>query len=234
MRPPLLPDPLRRAMGSLRDEIRIALRAAGGKRRLRALGSRSDLRLHLGCGGELKPGWVNVDLDGRGLRKALRRAPAGTIFVPYDLRRGSVPLPDGCCAVVYSSHFLEHLDYEPGVRLMRDCHRLLAPGGIFRAALPTFRAMFRAYLDGDAAYFDEVPLASVRPDVEPGTETLVDHLNYGLYQYGEHRCVYDEEKLCRILERIGFRQARPSEFRPDLDPDNPLRRRYSFYVEAVK
>lgn len=220
-------------MSALRFEVRIAFASAGGRRRFRALNGRSGLRLHLGCGGELKPGWINVDLDGRPLRRAIRRSPTGTVFIPYDLRRGSVPLPDGCCDIVYSSHFFEHLEYHDGVRLMRDCHRLLRPGGIFRSSLPAFRAMFRAYLDGSAAYFDEVPLESVRPDVESNTATLVDHLNYGVYQYGEHKCVWDEEKLCRVLEGIGFR-ARPAEFRADVDPDNAVRRRYSFYVEAVK
>ena len=233
MRSPLLPDPLRHALRALRFELRVALQAARGRRRLRSLNGRTGLRLHLGCGGELKPGWINLDLDARPLRKAIRKAPAGTLFVPWDLRRGFVPLPDASCEVVYSSHFFEHLDYEPAVRLMRDCHRLLRPGGLFRAALPTFPAMFRAYLAGDASYFEETPLASVRPEVAPATATLVDHLNYGLYQYGEHKCVWDEEKLCRVLEEIGF-EAKPSEFRADLDPDNALRRRYSFYVEGVK
>jgi predicted SAM-dependent methyltransferase len=233
LRTPFLPEPLRHSLSALRGEVRIALAAAASRRRFRALGGRGGWRLHLGCGGELKPGWLNVDLDGRPLRKAIRRAPAGAIFIPWDLRRGSVPLPDGCCDVVYSSHFFEHLEYAQGIRLMRDCHRLLRTGGIFRASLPTFRAMFRAYLDGDARYFDEVSLASVRPDVDPRSATLVDHLNYGLYQYGEHKCVWDEEKLCRVLEEIGF-AAKPSEFRADLDPDNALRRRYSFYVEGVK
>jgi len=192
------------------------------------------LRLHLGCGVDLKPGWINVDLDGKPLRRTLRRAPQDAQFVPWDLRRGTIPLPDNCCEIIYSSHFFEHLDYGRGVRLMRECHRLLRPGGIFRAALPNLAAMFRAYLDGDVRYFDALPLADLRPDVEPGTESLIDLVNYGVYQYGEHVCLYDEEKLCRILERIGFIRVRASGFRADLDPDNELRRRYSFYVEAVK
>src|SRR5262245_42090359 len=105
LRAPFLPDPLRHALGALRSEVRLALASAGGRRRFRALAGRTGLRLHLGCGGELKAGWVNVDLDGRPLRKAIRRAPEGTLFIAWDLRRGTVPLPDGCCDVVYSSHF---------------------------------------------------------------------------------------------------------------------------------
>jgi predicted SAM-dependent methyltransferase len=226
--------PLTRASKELWNEIRVAARTARSRRRFRALDGRRDLLLHLGCGGEIKPGWINVDLaPARSVRRTVRRLPAGTLFFEYDLRRGEVPLPDGSCARVYSSHFFEHLDYETGVRLMRDCHRVLRPGGVFRAALPTFRAMFRAYLDGDAGYFEGVALADVRPEVEPETATLLDHVQYGVYQYGEHKCLYDEDKLCRVLKRLGF-EARAVPYDPEVDATNDLRRRYSFFVEGVK
>jgi predicted SAM-dependent methyltransferase len=226
--------PLSLASKDVWNEIRIAARVVRSRRRFRELRGRTDLKVHLGCGAQLMRGWINLDLNAaRSVRRAARRLPPDTRFIEYDLRLGRLPLDSGSCARIYSSHFFEHLDYERGVALMRDCHRVLRPGGVFRAALPTFRAMFRAYLEGDARYFEGVVLAEVRPDVEPGTETLLDQLNYGVYQYGEHKCLYDEEKLCRVLRHLGF-EARPADFDPALDPANELRRRYSFYVEAVK
>ena len=73
-----------------------------------------------------------------------------------------------------------------------------------------------------------------RPHVAPGTETLVDFVNYAVYQSGEHKCIYDAEKLARLLKAIGYRQAGPSTYRERLDPGAAERRRYSLYFEAVK
>ena len=40
--------------------------------------------------------------------------------------------------------------------------------------------------------------------------------------------------MCAILRKVGFSSVTPTPFSQDLDPNNELRRRYSFYVEAVK
>jgi hypothetical protein len=70
--------------------------------------------------------------------------------------------------------------------------------------------------------------------VEAGTASLVDYLNYAVYQNGEHACIHDEEKLTLLLRGIGFSQVRRVEFDPAVDVDTPERRRYSLYVEAVR
>jgi len=223
------PAPLSLAAVNLLSEIGIRVRVQGASRQFRALEGRRDLKLHLGCGPELKPGWINVDLYGN--------APADSaegIFVKYDLRSGVLPLADGCCDFIYSSHFFEHLEYPQGLALMRDCYRVLRKGGTFRAALPNFRGMFREYLAGNDQYFDLYSILDVLPYLEPGTETLVDHVNYGVYQSGEHKCIYDEEKLCLLLRHVGFSSVDTSPYKAGLDPESELRRRASFYVEAVK
>lgn len=227
------PEGLRVALKNLWNEIKAARIVRSSARSFDALRGKKNLKLHVGAGDDIKLGWVNVDLN---LRVPPHIDPAkhpDTLFINHDLRRG-LPLDDASCDLIYSSHFFEHLEYTQGLRLMRDCHRALSPGGVFRISLPNFKGLFEAYLKGDEAYVDGVQIREVLPEVEAGTETLVDHINYGVYQYGEHKCVYDEEKLILILRRIGYSRVEPSEFREEIDPASPLRRRYSFYVEAVK
>jgi hypothetical protein len=95
------------------------------------------------------------------------------------------------------------------------------------------RALFRAYLEGDEAYFELLKplLATV---LDPRSLTLVDYVNYGVYQFGEHKYIYDEVKLGAILERTGFANVRSAAFDGRWDVDTPERRHYSFYVEAFK
>jgi SAM-dependent methyltransferase len=216
--------PLSRASVEFARELIIAVRsrlAAPGFRRLK---DARNLRVHLGCGADVRPGWVNIDVG----------APRGDgLIIRHDLRRG-LPLGSETCELIYSSHFFEHLDYCAGVRLMRNCHRALRPGGVLRFAMPNFRGGFEAYLKRDADYFGLIDICQTLPYVEPGTETLVDRVNYGVYQFGEHKTIYDEEKLITLLRWIGFRSVSESSFAPEIDPDDPIRRRYSFYIEAMK
>ena len=223
------PEPLRRAAHNFWLEWKIARRSNVAARQFADLDGQQDLKLHLGCGTELKPGWVNIDLN-----PSLPSEFPGARFINYDLRLGALPLRDGSCAYIYSAHFFEHLDYQLGLRLMGDCYRILRPGGTFRAALPPFKSMVRAYVEGDPTYFDGYDIFDVLPDLERGSETLVDHVNYGVYQSGEHKCIYDEEKLLLVLTRMGFSTVNAVPYLEGIDPDNELRRRYSFYVEAIK
>lgn len=227
-------NPVAAAFLNLLNEIRITLTARIAARRFRALRGKTGLKVHLGSGSDIRAGWINIDLVLGGMSPTPEGgAGQQPSFINHDLRRG-LPLDEGTCEFIYSSHFFEHLECADGARLMRDCYRALRPGGVFRVALPDFVGLFRAYLEKDYEYFDLVDISQVLPDVEEGTESIVDHVNYGVYQYGEHKCIYDDEKLSRVLTKIGFKSVTASSYREGIDPDTPLRRRYSFYVEAAK
>jgi SAM-dependent methyltransferase len=221
-------QPARRGSAGAGDgRGRAAIRGASGRQGASAPSS-------LGCGNQLKDGWVNLDanLNGTAPERPPYRLPQ-TRFILYDLRAGTLPLDDCCCELIYSSHFFEHLEYDDGVRLMRDCHRALQPAGTFRAALPDFQKMFRAYLERNEKHFDLYSIFDVYPHRPPETITLCDHVNAGVYEFG-HRCIYDQEKICRVLRHLGFASVEITGYREGIDPAGEIRRRYSFYVEAKK
>jgi predicted SAM-dependent methyltransferase len=232
------PEPVRIAVRNLLIEIRMARTTRASRRQFQTLKNKQHLRLHLGRGSEIKSGWINVDLNMSGTTPPMPLDVApDTRYVIYDLRSGQLPLDDGSCQFIYSSHVLEHLDYRDGLRLLRDCHRLLEPGGVFRTGVRDFRGMFRAYLDTDYKHLD-VNVSSAVLDHLPGhlpdIGSIVDYVNYGVYQSGEHKCIYDEEKVCLVLRWIGFPSVALTDYKDGLDPASELRHRCSFYVEAVK
>jgi predicted SAM-dependent methyltransferase len=226
-----LPRGLRDTIDNVGNELLAAWATWTSRREFQALRERRHMRVHLGCGPYIKPGWVNVDLTCKPPRP--EDVPPETSFINHDLRRG-LPLADGSCEMIYSAHFLEHLKYVDAMRLLRDCHRVLKPGGLFRACLPNFKRMFDAYLREDWDYLSLISIRDVLPEIEPGTETLVDVVNYGVYQHGEHKWIMDMEKIGLLLRHIGFGAVAESSFREDVDPVIELRQRYSFYVEAIK
>jgi predicted SAM-dependent methyltransferase len=203
---------IRRAAGEALAQRRRARRGrAAFARRLAAGGA---LQLDLGAGPRSgRPGWTTVDLD------------AGS-DVEWDLTR-PLPLPDDSVAAVYSSHFLEHLDIAETVALLRECRRVLKPGGHLRVCVPDASLWIRAYAEGrtlDRETF--CGHASYRP------RSAIDMVNYVAYLGGRHRHMFDLEQLLRLIEGSGFREVRGRDFDPAIDDGE--RRAQSVYVEASK
>ena len=90
--------------------------------------------LHIGCGSNRKPGWINIDL-----------APGADICL--DLRE-PLPFPDNSVKMVYGEHFFEHLDLEEGTRFLRECLRVLLPGGRLSLGVPNARFCMEVYVSG--------------------------------------------------------------------------------------
>ena len=88
--------------------------------------SRHAGKLNLGCGRNIMPGWINADLT----------AHNPEVFT-MDATR-PFPFPDNSFDYVFSEHMFEHLDLCGQQNMMRECHRVLRPGGILRLAMPNF------------------------------------------------------------------------------------------------
>ncbi len=86
--------------------------------------SPSGNRLNVGCGLDLRPGWVNVDLIDHG----------GNQIV--DLNRYPWPFPDGHFDFILCSHILEHLQNFNAV--VTELHRIAKPGGLIDVRVPFF------------------------------------------------------------------------------------------------
>jgi len=183
------------------------------RRKAQMLAQRSDLRLHLGSGGEHKSGWVNIDLLG------------DPVEVAWNLAR---PLPFGSASVtaVFHEHLLEHLPLQAGAVLMRECHRLLKPGGILRVGVPDAGKLIRSY-GSDRSY-----LETLHP-VRPTAMLAVQELFYCHW----HCDTFDTETLCLFFRASGFPDPRERDYGDsDLSqaPDTERRCAETLYVEARK
>jgi SAM-dependent methyltransferase len=97
--------------------------------------------LNLGCGGRFHPAWVNLDLR-----------PAHPSVSPHDVAE-PLPFPDRSFDAVYHAHLLEHLPRERAAPLLRECFRVLKPGGIVRVVVPDLEQIAELYLRAlDAAW----------------------------------------------------------------------------------
>ena len=90
--------------------------------------------LNIGCGATFHPAWINLDAT-----------PLSPEVLAHDVRAG-LPFPEDRFLAVYASHVLEHLDPDAGLRLLRECHRVLRPGGVARIVVPDLETIAKTYL----------------------------------------------------------------------------------------
>jgi predicted SAM-dependent methyltransferase len=159
---------------------------------LREVGRRAwsrPTKLNLGCGPYRKEGFLNVDLF-----------PGGELTL--DLRR-PLPFESNCCDLIFSEHFIEHLDYPDTVSdLFRECFRILAPNGLLRFSVPDTGWPLTDYAKGpDADYFRACDEHRWHPQ---NCTTRLEHINYHFRQGDEHRFAYDEETATKLLRSLGF------------------------------
>ena len=182
-----------------------------------------QLKIHLGCGKRATAGWVNVDCF---------RGPG--IDLTRDLRR-PLPFPDNSARLIYSEHVLEHLQMADAVRLLQECHRVLAPEGILRIGVPDAEIYLRAYTSGDQAFFDE--LKHLGGAVNP-LRTPMEVINHMFRMGACHLFAWDWPTLQLALTEAGFVSTRKGASgeasSTEICLDDPAHAFETLYVEASK
>jgi predicted SAM-dependent methyltransferase len=209
---------LRRAVRDVRMELYLLRRHRAGVKRARQIARRKPLRLNLGSGFRPRPGWTNVDLS-EGSDLAL------------DLRE-PLPFDDRSVDAIYTEHFFEHLSYpnlddstawdletpsrpSEALTFLRECLRVLAPGGLLDIVVPDAEGMLAEYVGRR----DE-PFPMHLWWGPKWCDTPLHCVNYLFRQGREHKYAYDEETLQRVLEAVGFANVRRRPFNPAIDADN--------------
>lgn len=91
-------------------------------------------RLHLGCGKDIREGWINLDA---------KKLPGVDVVADLDnCRNTPLPFPDGSIHEFYGSHLLEHL--RDPLSFMQELHRIAKSD-----AIAVFRVPYGSSDDAD-------------------------------------------------------------------------------------
>jgi len=152
------------------------------------------VKLNIGCFINMfYYGWINIDiLD---LSDFAKRNCY--IFRQLDVREG-LPYDDNSVDYIFSSHMIEHLTDEEGMKFLKECYRVLKPGGVLRLATPHARQLMADYMSG---YIREY--RHISKGVEEA-ETDLDALLHLLFS--GHKTVYDYKKLWMALKKADFQK----------------------------
>lgn len=176
------------------------------------------MKLHLGCGQKHIPGWLHIDVvDGP------------HISIQHEVNMLPMIL-DGAAEVVYACHVLEHFMRRSVGPVLKEWHRILAPSGVLRVAVPNMEAITAHY----SAHHDLAAVIGLLFGRQDGL-------------YGFHHTVFDLPTLTADLLAAGFSSVHQYDWRttehawlddysqaylPHLDKEHGLL--MSLNVEAIK
>jgi len=143
-----------------------------------------SIKVNLGCGDHILPGWQNHDLlvDGTDITEPL----------PYD---------DDSVSYILAEHIIEHLDSKGALAMLDSCQRILRPGGVLRISVPALDKILE--LDGMYEQYLNILLG------QEGLSTACrrDSVNLVLTQW-EHKTWWNTGLLRAVLWARGFEQIK--------------------------
>jgi ubiquinone/menaquinone biosynthesis C-methylase UbiE len=153
----------------------------------------AELKLHLGCGANVLPGWVNTDMEPSPL-------------VDYLDATKRFPFADNSFAAAFCEHLIEHMEKAQAQFLLQEVCRVLRPGGLFRVVTPSLENFARVALEPESAAAQKY-LGFFRRYVSNPQADISDAINMLFYGHG-HRHIYRVNELAAMFQRAGFSEMR--------------------------
>jgi SAM-dependent methyltransferase len=155
-------------------------------------------KLQLGTGSNPLPGWLNTDLlpdtypDHRGkilFLDATKPFPLDAMTFDY----------------IFSEHQIEHVTEPEARSMLKECFRILRPGGRVRIATPDLSAILSLYedpLEDRKRHYIDWVVTRFLPNVQSGNKRC--YVINQMFMAYKHRFIYDQETLAAIVRDAGF------------------------------
>ena len=156
------------------------------------------MRLHLGCGKNIKPDYLNID-----------KYYIAEGVLNYDI--SNLPYEEGTVDEILTEHVIEHIPFKDEEKFWRESFRVLKKGGILQAECPDMEWLCKQFLESEDDFKEFYKVGSV--DHYFGNGKSIEH-RWGMItthffgnQNGDgqfHYNGYTEKKLKAIGSIIGF------------------------------
>lgn len=183
----------RRMLGAIRNNNKVG---RNGRLIRQYLQTCEVRKLQVGAGFNMIEGWLCTDIE-----------PRFDNGVFLDATK-PFPFEDATFDYVYSEHMIEHIPWTDGLFMLRECRRVLKPGGAIRIATPDMKVLLELYRGA------EQPIA--RRYMHWITDRFLEGvpvckpqfvINNAFTNWG-HRFLYDAEVLGMALRDCGFADVR--------------------------
>jgi predicted SAM-dependent methyltransferase len=167
-------------------------------------------KLHLGCGKNIFPDWLNSDFDVQ-----------MDEVIWMDCTQ-PLPIPSQSFDYILSEHMIEHISYEHGKAFLAECFRIMKPGGVIRVSCPNLRQIVGLLRE------DRTPLENSYMEMifgkwiegESDKPHFPSFIVNNLFRNWGHQFIYDKQTLTHSLAAAGFTNIK--EYTPKVSDDPNL------------
>lgn len=158
-------------------------------------------KLNIGCGTHIKSGWVNLDI-----------ANLPGVDVVHDIEKLPLPFKDEQFDEILCEFVLEHINWPP---VLKEIHRILAPGGKLRVLVPHFTSK-QNFTDPQ-----HVRLFSIETFdfFIPSTKTYQSHPGYFDFHFTsipEHRITFELSSRLFFFNKFVAKWVNKTKYRQQL------------------
>lgn len=156
------------------------------------------IKLHLGCGPNIKEGYINID----------KYVKAENVL-QYDI--ANLPYEENSVDEILIEHVIEHIPFQDEESFWRESYRVLKPGGVLQAECPDMEWLCKQFLEAEDDFKDFYKVGS--KDHYFGSGRSIDN-RWGMittHFFGNqngggqfHYNGYTDKKLKKIGKIVGF------------------------------
>jgi predicted SAM-dependent methyltransferase len=157
----------------------------------KAFDSGSFKKLHLGCGDNPLPGWFNTDLN-----------PTRPNVATLDATK-PFPFPSNSIDEIFTEHMIEHIPYTDAISMLKECYRVLQPGGKVRVSTPDLAflvALYKPESDVQKRYIKWSCDYWISWAPKPSSVFVINNF---VRDWG-HKFIFDEQTLREAFATAGF------------------------------
>ena len=143
---------------------------------------KKGLKVHYGCGGTLKEGWLNIDLHEN----------PSPLYRSVNLLEQH-PFDDDAVEYGYCEDMLEHLEQGQSIFFLAEVFRTLTRGGVFRVSFPGLEGVLKRHYT-------------------PPTEMRIREGEFEAYAFWDHIHFYSKAELELVARHLGFSDVKFREY----------------------
>ncbi len=162
-------------------------------------------KLQLGCGENMITGWLNSDLN------------EGDNRISLDVT-AHFPLPSASFKYIYSEHLIEHVSFEDGQKMLKECFRIMKKGARIRIATPNLSFLVDIYNHQQDPLNRRYLRWAIKNFSPYASRNHPGFLINNFVRAWGHQFIYDKSTLSLALRQVGFSNIKNCQLFKSVDP----------------